>query len=156
MGTKVCCFIGHRDIEETEKLTERLRHIIENLILKERVATFLFGSKSAFNDLCYETVSDIKEKHPFVKRVFVRAEYPEINDSYLAYLHKFYEETYYPQVLLGSGRAAYIKRNQEMIKISDFCVFYYNEEYSPKGRKSGTKIAFNYAKSQNKIVINLP
>lgn len=156
MKEKTCCFIGHREIEKTEELTERLHKIIENLILNEKVETFLFGSKSDFNDLCYETVSGIKEKYPFIKRVFIRAEYPEINESYLAYLHKFYEDTYYPQVILGSGRCAYVKRNQEMIKGSDFCIFYYNEEYSPKARKSGTKLAFDYAKAKNKIIIKVP
>ena len=123
---KTACFIGHRKIIETEELTERLYKTIENLIIKERVETFLFGSKSAFNGLCLEIATNLKEKHPFIKRVFVRAEYPVINDSYLDYLYKFYDDTYFSKSASGAGRASYVKRNFEMIDESDFCVFYYN------------------------------
>ena len=155
MTKHTCCFIGHRDINKTEELTERLSKIIENLILKEKVVTFLFGSKSEFNSLCYDVVSKLKEKHPQIKRVFVRAEYPEINDDYLDYLHRFYEETYYPKTVEGSGKSAYIKRNCEMIDKSEICVFYYNDECLPKRRKSGTKIALDYANRKSKNIILL-
>ena len=43
---KTCCFFGHRKINETEELKNRLYEIIENLIVNEKVDTFLFGSKS--------------------------------------------------------------------------------------------------------------
>ncbi len=46
MKDKTCCFFGHRTINETEELKERLTEIIEKLIVKEKVDTFLFGSKS--------------------------------------------------------------------------------------------------------------
>ena len=58
----VCSFFGHREIRETEALKSQVRAIIEELIEKENVNTFLFGSKSRFNDLCYELVTEAKEK----------------------------------------------------------------------------------------------
>ena len=121
MKAKTCCFIGHREIEKAEELKRQLYETIENLIAKEDVDTFLFGSKSVFDSLCYDTVTELKENFPFIKRVFVRAEYPMINDDYLRYLHKYYEDTYYPKEVEGAGRAAYIKRNYKMIDQSDFC-----------------------------------
>lgn len=154
--SKIACFIGHRKIVETKELTEQLYKIIEKLITNEKVETFLFGSKSAFNSLCYEQVSDLKEKYPFIKRIFVRAEYPVINNSYIEYLHKYYEDTYYPSSVMGAGKAAYIKRNYEMIDKSNFCVFYFNEDCLPKGRKSGTKIVLDYAVRKRKNVFILP
>jgi len=74
MQEKTCCFFGHREINETEELRTRLCGIIERLIVDEKVDTFLFGSKSRFDSLCLELVSEIKEKYPHVKRVYVRAE----------------------------------------------------------------------------------
>lgn len=59
----ICCFIGHRTINETEQLKLKLYNIIEKLIIEENVDTFLFGSKSRFNDLCYELVTEIKGKY---------------------------------------------------------------------------------------------
>ena len=148
-----CCFIGHKNIEETEELKLNIYKTIEKLILEEKVNTFLFGSKSRFNDLCYNLVTKIKEKHTHIKRIYVRAEYPIINDNYKAYIKNFYEDTYYPEKILNAGKAVYVERNYEMIKNSRFCVFYYDESSQPTSRKSGTKIALEYAKKSKKEII---
>ncbi len=148
-----CCFIGHREIDETEELKRELYVIIEKLILQERVDAFLFGSKSRFNSLCYEQVTKVKEKYPHIKRIYVRAEFPQINESYKEYLLENYEDTYYPEK--ASGRAVYIERNRDMIDNSRFCVVYYREAYSPKNRKSGTRSALDYAIKKNKKIFIL-
>ena len=150
-----CCFIGHRSIKEIEELKSKICEIIEKLIVENSVDTFLFGSKSRFNDLCLELVTKIKEKHPHIKRIYVRAEYPNIDETYKKYLLESYEDTYYPEHIIGSGRAVYVERNYEMINNSNFCIVYYDEQNAPKTRKSGTKIAFDYAIKQGKEIINL-
>ena len=155
MKEKTCCFFGHRKINETEELKSKLKEIIEKLIVDEKVDTFLFGSKSRFNSLCLELVTEIKEKYPHIKRIYVRAEYPYISDDYKKYLLESYEDTYYPENIIGSGRAAYVERNYEMINKSLFCVVYYDEPNSPTARKSGTKIALDYAVRHKKAIINL-
>ncbi|MBR7133871.1 MAG: hypothetical protein IKD04_10120 [Clostridia bacterium] len=68
---------------------------------------------------------------------------------------KSYEETYYPEHIIGSGKAVYIERNYEMINKSRFCIIYYDEQNAPTIRKSGTKIALDYAIKQEKIIINI-
>ena len=153
MKERTCCFIGHRKIEDTLELRTELYESIERLITDEKVDTFLFGSKSRFNDLCYELVTEIKEKYPHIKRVYVRAEYPNIDDSYKAYLLKYYEDTYYPEKMIGAGKAVYVERNCEMINNSRFCIVYCDEDYNLPNRKSGTEIALGYAVRQNKVII---
>ena len=155
MKEKTCCFIGHREINETEQLKSKLIDIIENLIANENVDTFLFGSKSRFNSLCLELVTEIKEKYPHIKRIYVRAEYPNIDEQYTKYLMESYESTYYPESIINSGRAAYVKRNYEMINKSKFCIVYYDEQNVPSIRKSGTKIALDYAIIQGKKIIKV-
>ena len=145
---------GHRIINETVELRTKLIKTIERLITKENVDTFLFGSKSRFNSLCYELVTNLKEKYPHIKRIYVRAEFPVINDDYKAYLLELYEDTYYPEKIRGSGRAAYVERNYEMINKSKYCIVYYDEGNSPTTRKSGTRIVLDYAiKHKRKIYI---
>ena len=122
MKEHTCCFIGHRTINETEELKLMLCDIIEKLIVENSVDTFLFGSKSRFNSLCHELVTEIKEKYPHIKRVYVRAEYPDINEHYKNYLLESYEDTYYPEKIMNSGRAVYVERNYEMIDKSHFCI----------------------------------
>ena len=151
-----CCFFGHRTINETEELKSKLIEVVEKLIVEKQVYTFLFGSKSRFNSLCLELVTEIKEKYPHIKRIYVRAEYPDINEQYKNYLLESYEDTYYPEKILNSGRAAYVERNYEMIDNSHYCIVYYDESNAPTIRKSGTKIALNYAIKQGKQITVLP
>ena len=153
MKTHTACFIGHRTINETEDLKSKLNEIIEKLIVDENVDTFLFGSKSRFNSLCLELVTKIKEKYPHIKRVYVRAEYPYISERYKNYLLKNYEDTYYPEKIINSGRATYVERNYEMIDNSRFCIVYYDETNAPTTRKSGTMVAFDYAIKKQKCII---
>ena len=164
---KTCCFIGHRIINETDRLKSNLESVVKDLIENKGVCYFLFGSKSDFNDLCWEIVSDIKTEHPHIRRIFVRAEFPHINDDYRSYLLEKYEDTYYPEHIENSGKAAYVERNYEMIQSSDYCICYYDENYAPPRRrnsrhdlfdyqpKSGTKIAYEYAVKKCRQVLNI-
>ncbi len=182
MKGKNCSFIGHRKINETEDLKSRLYNLIEGLIL-DGFDTFLFGSKSDFNTLCHEIVTDLRKKHPNVKRVLypVKSECVILEKdkerwerAYYNVLKKeinllSYEEGELSDKLLKSGKASYVERNRLMIDESDFCVFYYDEAYRPERRKysdkgmsglytsqnSGTALAYSYAVSKNKPMINV-
>ncbi len=156
MKTNTCCFFGHRTINETEELKSKLITIIEKLIVDENVDTFLFGSKSHFNSLCLELVTELKEKYPHIKRVYVRAEFPFIHHDYMTYLLESYDDTYYPEQIINAGRAVYIERNYAMIDRSHFCIFYYDETDTPITRKSGTKIALDYAVRKQKHITVCP
>lgn len=54
---KTCAFFGHRKITETKELKSRLYEIIEKLVEEKEIGAFLFGSKSQFDDLCYNDCS---------------------------------------------------------------------------------------------------
>ena len=162
-----CCFLGHRKIEVTDELRRSLRNDIENLITKENTSIFLFGSKSQFGSLCYQITTELKAHYPQIKRVYVRAEFPNVSDDYEAYLLQSYEETYFPPNMIKAGKAAYVERNCEMIDKSKFCIMYFDKNYMPTTktqakselsnykRKSGTKIAYEYALKKQKIIINI-
>lgn len=162
-----CCFLGHRTIEETPELIARLTSKVEALITEKAVNTFYFGSRSAFDSLCLKVVTGLKEIYPHIKRVYVRSAYPDISVSYKNYLLEHYEDTYFLEKMRGAGKASYVERNQEMIRKSDFCVFYYDENYAPPRRKnsrrdlsdyqpkSGTGIAYQYAIKKRKEIINV-
>lgn len=164
---ETCCFFGHREISVTDELILKLNTEIEKLITINNVNTFLFGSNSRFDELCYMVVSKLKEKHMHIKRVYVRAAYADIDDGYEKYLLQRYEESYYPQSIRGAGKASYVERNREMINKATFCIVYYDEKYLPPRRKknsknltdyqpqSGTKVAFEYARLKNKGIINV-
>ena len=117
-------------------------------------SVFLFGDAGAFDTLAWKIVTETKKEYPHIKRIYVRAAYQYIDKDYEEYLLKSYEETYFPPKIKNAGKFSYVERNYEMINRSDFCVFFYNENYIPaKKRNSGTKIAYEYALKKKKKVI---
>ena len=66
---KSCSFFGHRDTAQTEELKNEVRKIVERLIVEEGVDTFLFGSRSRFDDLCHLVVTELQEKYPYIRRI---------------------------------------------------------------------------------------
>jgi len=149
-------FIGHRKIERTKTLKDRLTQLVEKLIVKDGADTFLFGSRSEFNDLCYEVVTELQDEFEHIRRIFIRAEYEYIDKPYYEYLLSLYEDTFYPAQVHGAGKLSYVKRNQVMIDMCDLLVAYCDKGYEPTAKtNSGTKIAVDYARKKNKTVINL-
>ena len=66
---KACSFFGHRDTPQTEQLKQKVRETVERLIVEEGVNTFLFGSRSNFDELCHIVVTELKEKYPHIRRI---------------------------------------------------------------------------------------
>lgn len=178
---KVCSFFGHREIELTEELKQKTKEVIETLITEHNVLTFLFGSRSSFNYLCHSIVTELKEKYSDIKRIsytcknetcileFERKKWEEIYSRIKKQNIELlgFEEEYQHKTKFIAGKASYIERNQAMINDSDYCVFYYKDHYLPEMRKysqrsigyyqpkSGTALAYAYAKQKRKILINV-
>lgn len=178
---KKVCFIGHRDVPDTDELREKIRITVERLITEEGVTYFLFGSRSDFDSICHDVVTDLQEKYPHIQRVAYtcrhecatmkedKAEEERIWSSLLKReVHiRDYDAEYEHPTKYTSGRASYVERNQAMITDSDFCVFYFDETYLPPRRKygssflsdyqpkSGTAVAYKYAVQKKKEIINL-
>lgn len=171
MKGKVCCFIGHRKIDKSVELTQKVRNVINDLIENKGVNTFLFGSRSEFDDLCHSIITELQKNNPQIKRIMYtcRSEYAvkkeekkDLEKSWSELLKrnitlKDYDGKMMSDRLWSAGKASYVERNQDMINASDYCVFYYNPQYLPPKRKyskrdvceyqpkSGTQIAFDYA-----------
>lgn len=162
-----CCFIGHRNVTASIDLSCKIRLTVKKLIEEDGVSNFLFGSRSRFDDLCRDIVAELKNEYPDVKLTYVRERYPRIPAYYESYLLESYDATFMPKKLENAGMATYVERNKIMIDDSDFCVFYYDENYNPPMKKrhkqarscfqpkSGTKIAYSYAIQKKKRIVNL-
>lgn len=163
----IVTFIGHRKLQNNCDFRIQLKEIILALIDHRNADTFLFGSRSDFDDLCLEIVTEIKKERPFIQRIYVRATYPYIDKNYENYLLTAYDTTYIPDNVVNAGKASYVERNFHMIDKADICIFYYDKNYKPplkpaaRGRvfgeqpQSGTKIAYEYAVKKQKEIVNL-
>lgn len=162
-----CSFIGHRTVEDSRQVASILKKSIITLIEKKGVNTFLFGSRSEFNDICHQVVTELRVQYPVLTRIAytcrsewacMESEREENERGFSKIMNKEislkgYEGEVEFDKKYEAGRASYIERNQAMINDSDVCIFYYNDTYKPKGSgKSGTKIAYEYAlrKAQKK------
>ncbi|MBO7149772.1 MAG: DUF1273 family protein [Clostridia bacterium] len=145
-------FIGHRTIKLTEKLKNEIEKTIVSLV-ELKVKVFLFGSKSQFDDICLEILNKLKTRYKDIKCIYVRAEYPYINEKYKNYLLSFYDYTFFPKRIINAGKYSYVERNFFMIDHSTYSIFYFNPNYDKQ--PSGTKTAYSYAKRKNKNIINL-
>lgn len=166
MGNK-CCFIGHRNVNLDEKQMNELNILLDDLINKKKIDSFLFGSKSNFDNICLKIVSQLKKIYPNIKRIgypcknemfFYEKDKEKYNKNFLTIIGQninilFVDETISFKNQEKTGKYSYIKRNQEMINASDICIFYYDEHYNLK--KSGTKIAYDYALKNKKTIINI-
>ena len=154
---KTCSFFGHRDTPQTEELKQKVKETVECLILEENVDTFLFGSRSNFDELCHIVVTELKEKYPYIRRIAYlckhesgclvgegaeeRRRIQEITGRDV-YVREF-EEIKSSDRINSAGRASYVERNQLIIDDSEWVLFYLNDE--KECGLSGTKRAFQYA-----------
>ena len=174
---KTCSFFGHRDTPKTDELKNKVREIVERLIVEEGVDTFLFGSRSNFDELCHIVVTELQKKYSHIRRVVylckhetaclvgagmdLERQIKEITGRDVRV--REFEEIKKSDRVNSAGRAAYVERNQEIINISNFCVFYYNLNHlSPKRKnskedigerqlKSGTQLIFDYVHKRKKL-----
>ena len=176
-----CSFFGHRKIEITEELKQKVKEVVEDLIINHNVLTFLFGSRSDFDYLCHLVVTELKEKYPnIIRKCYTCRSETCTLESERAHWEEVYghfrkekvtllgvEEEVEHKTKYTSGRASYVERNQAMINDSDYCIFYYDENYQPEMRKyskrsigyyqpkSGTALAYAYAKQKKKNIYNI-
>lgn len=162
------CFIGHRKIPVSPALTANLTQVITDLVT-HGADTFLFGSRSQFNDLCWTIVTQLKKQFPAIKRVGYHTPHETVLPSRAAAIRLaqlvHQPDRHYPYydaaVASPHGyKQTYIARNQSMIDHSDLCVCYYDPAYRPPRRhrqqaQSGTALAYAYAKRQGKVIINV-
>ncbi len=163
---KACSFFGHRDTEQTEELKQKVRETVERLIVEEDVDTFLFGSRSKFDELCHMVVTELKEKYPHIQRIAYLCKHETAcsvgagmglkqrikkltgRDVYVPE----YEDIRKSDRVNSAGRASYVERNQLIIDDSNIVVLYLIEN---KNKQSGAKIASEYAQKKRKEIFNI-
>lgn len=123
----IVCFIGHRNIDNAEQIKNRLKEIVSDLILNG-ADTFLFGSRSEFNDICWSVVTELQSQFPNLKRIKYNAPHEvsftskDAREHYEQLISTFahkdahysdFEEAVDCEKSSHANKNAYIMRNQE-------------------------------------------
>ena len=160
---KACSFFGHRDTEQTEELKVKVREVVERLIVEEGVDTFLFGSRSRFDELCHMVVTELKEKYPHIQRIAYLCKHEsgclagEGKKEQCRIKELTGRDVYVPEYeeikksgrVNSAGRAAYVERNQWLIDESDFSIIFIKAKYLLAHSVSGTALVYRYALKKN-------
>ncbi|MBQ8444095.1 MAG: hypothetical protein IJX25_01935 [Clostridia bacterium] len=149
---KVCSFFGHREMEVSEELKNRLKIKLEDMIVNENYGLFFFGGLGMFDYLCWQVVSELKEKYPHIRRIFCL--YDPRHQRYLkrpAWMSdENFEEIVYLDLEFDYWYSRIYYRNIEMINQSDFVIF-----YVAIPERSGAYKAMQHAIKKKKGFINL-
>lgn len=145
-------FFGHRELQNSILLEEKLMSILRELLNEKEYVEFLVGRDGDFDRLATSAVRTVIKKYAnenaslILVLPYERAEYRDNKDSFEA----FYDEV---QICYESSKAhpkaAILLRNKQMIERSDLviCAIF---------RKSGGAYkAVSYAETLNKKIINL-
>ena len=146
-----CSIFGHREIEITKELEDRLITTFEDLI-NQGCVYFYFGGFGMFDDLCYKLISKLKEKYPHVQRIFCLYDPRHVKVSKRPnwLKNEEYEDYIYLSLSFDYWYNRIYYRNCAIIDISDFIIFYVENR-----ENSGAYKAFKYANIKKKNYVNL-
>ena len=146
-----CSFFGHRQVNKTKEIYFKIRDIVENLI-NGGCKTFFFGGFGEFDLMCYEIVTELKQQYADIKRIFCVTDEKHLNElkrpKWLK--EKIYEEYIYLYLKYDYWYTKIYYRNCEIVKNSDFVVF-----YAKNDANSGAYKILKYAKKIKKPFVNL-
>ena len=118
----VCTFFGHREVQNSGEIKEKLNITIRRLIENDGVTTFYVGNNGSFDRLVLETLREVSKEYKINYTVVLA--YIDFNKEDYDYESR---ETLYPENLDKTPlRFAIDKRNRFMIEKSDIAVSYIN------------------------------
>ncbi|MGN1136762.1 MAG: SLOG family protein [Oscillospiraceae bacterium] len=151
---KNCCFTGHRNISDTDKLREKLENILISL-MENGTADFYAGGAVGFDILCEQTVLKLREEYPQTKLHLILP----CHEDEQTYGWTAENKAEYHRILLAADSIEYVsaqytkdcmkKRNARLVELSDCCICYY------KTRRSGTGQTVKMAETKGMKIINI-
>ena len=153
--SRICCFTGHREIENEKaySLSQKLEEAVVYLIENEGVTDFRAGGARGFDNLASLAVLKLKKKYPNIK---LHIMLPCKNHS--KYFRRFDRETF-DFILKNADSVTYVNekynkgsmfaRNRALVDGSDVCIAYLN------ALSGGTYYTVKYARQAKIQVMNL-
>ncbi len=146
---KRCCFAGHRDIYDREKVYEKVKSEIERLIREKNVTEFWVGNYGSFDGLCRDAVKELKETYNVTLCLVI----PYITDKIKKNKEDYYKN--YDHILMADiplktpYKFRILKCNQYMVENCDFLISYVMYGWG------GASKTLEYAKKRNIKIISI-
>lgn len=135
----IVAFIEPDNYERTSRIIEKLQNGITKLVVKDGIHIFLFSNAGQFDDDCYEIVSKLKSRYPYIERHYYHG-CCDYDRGYVAWMSTFYDNVHFPPK--GFVISHYL-RDCTMVDICDVIL------------TCGEAAAVEYARKLKKQVINI-
>ena len=135
-------FCGHKNVYQSEKITERVKQVIREL-LQTGDETFLLGGYGSFDSIAAVAVCDLKKEYPGLKSILVLPYLNRNRDTSL------YDETVYPPLEDVPKKFAILRRNEWMVEQADVVIAYVMHDWG------GAATTLHYAELKNKRIVNI-
>lgn len=155
MNKVTCCFTGHRNLRKynIEGIKTELENKVEELI-KNGVVDFETGGALGFDTIAALAVLKMRNKYPNIRLILVlpcksqTLNWKKLDIEIYEYIKSQANEYLYTSENYCDG--CMLKRNRYMVDHADYVISVWD------GRKSGgTYATVNYARKQNRKIINL-
>lgn len=123
---KICTFFGHRNTYLSAEIRAKIRTKLIDLIEKEGVDSFWFGSYGKFDAECADITRSLKKEYPHIE-MHLLLPYPTKQESGGGAFYKELEFdgfSYFDPDKLFFPRYTILKRNEYMVKNCDFLICY--------------------------------
>lgn len=145
---KRCCFAGHSELADKDKIYESVLKLIEKLITEENVLEFRVGHYGDFDSLCAKAVRSLKDKYPHIHLdliiPYITADIRDLK----SYYNENYDTITNAEIPENTPRRFYItKCNEYMVDTSEFLICCIRHDWG------GAHRTLQYAKRKKKIKI---
>lgn len=118
------CLFGNGQIIDNE-LEVKLRNQLIYAIEVKKIYEFWSGGIGQFDTLVAYVLKDLKKEYPQIKSYLILAYLKEKTDKeWEEYVNDLYDGTLYPDLETVPKKVAIAKRNEIMIKESDYFILY--------------------------------
>ncbi len=149
MSKKICCFAGHREIYDGERVFFTLKNIIEHLILHENITEFLVGNYGNFDMLAARCIKTLKKKYTNIKLILIIPYRTQQLNKFKEY-YKEYDDIIVADIPDSTpAKFKILKCNEYMIKQSDFLICYVKYSWG------GASKTLEYAQKQHIKILNI-
>ena len=141
----ICTFFGHRDVPQPTAFI--LKKVLADLIQHKNITTFYVGNHGKFDFMVRDTLKKLKIIYPHINYAVILAYMPSKKHPLM---HQDSSDTVFPVELTNiPPKYAIIKRNQWMLKQSDYVVVYVTHAWGGAAQWKAS------AEKEGKIIINL-
>lgn len=148
--SKICSFFGHSDFWSDSERERIIKAQIVDCIQNRGITHFLIGGYGEFDIFCAKYLRELRAIYPQIRTTLVLAYLGrKMDDFEKEYIRRTFDSTIFPPIENVPPRFAIVKRNEWIVRESDFVIFFVERAWG------GAYQMLRYARGRKKAFVNL-